>query len=155
MTPTSRPAHVELADHFAKPGSSRHVLRIRLTSGEEVDCFTSFFDYDQLELIVTTQGGVTRRIRPAQVAAIAERRPRWLAYVSLGVVTVGVGALISALLVPLLSPLSAADGALFGALGGAVAAAVVPGVLRSASPVAYAELLDRLGPLAYWRVVFP
>jgi|SRR5690349_1128554 hypothetical protein len=155
MTHPSRPAHVELADHFSSSGSRGQLLRVRLTSGEEFEGVLSAFDADHLVLVVTTSAGQSRKIRPAEVVAIAERRPRWLLQAALGVVTVGVGAFVSALVVPLLAPLAAADGALIGALGGAVAAIIVPGVVRDVSPVAYARLLERLGPLGSWRAVFP
>ena len=154
MTHTARPPHVALADHFADRAMSRHPLRIRLTSGEEFDCHAPFFDVDDLLLVVTTAEGAVRKVRPAEIEALFEHRPRWPAYASLGLVTVVPGAAISAFLVPLLSPLTAVDGALFGALGGVVAVAVLPSFLPSVSPFAYPRLLDRLGPLAYWRTVF-
>jgi len=154
MTPPARPPHVALADYFAGPGTSRHPLRIRLTSGEEFDCRAPLFDADQLVLVVTTSEGVDRKVRPADVEALCERRPRWPVYASLGLVTVVPGVGLSAFLVPLLSPLSAVDGAFLGALGGALAAAVLPWFLPRLSPFAYQRLLERLGPLTYWRTVF-
>src|SRR5438034_3865081 len=84
----ARPAHVALADHFADPGASQRPLRIRLTSGEEFDCHAPVFDIDHLVLIVTTSEGVTRKVRPADIETLYERRPRWPAYASLGLVTV-------------------------------------------------------------------
>jgi hypothetical protein len=126
-----------------------------LTSGVEFACRAPFFDVDQLVLFVTTSEGVVRKVRPAEIQALYEHRPRWPAYAGLGLATVGLGAGISALLVPLLSPFTAVDGALLGALGGAVAAAVFPWFLASLSPFAYQQLLQRLGPFAYWRSVFP
>jgi hypothetical protein len=155
MTHLTRPLHVTLADHFADPRASRHPLRLRLASGEELDCHAPVFDVDQLVLVVTTSDGVARTIRPEEVRALSERRARWPVYAGFTVATVAMGAGISALLVPLLSPLTAVYGALFGALGGGVAAAVVPSVLASVIPVGYARLLERLGPLAYWRSVVP
>jgi len=154
MTRLARPPHVALADYFADPGASRHPLRIRLTTGEAFDCHAPVFDVDQLVLVVTTSQGVARTIQPAEVQALYELRPRWRAYASLAFFTVVPGAGISALLVPLLSPLSAGGGALFGALGGAFAAALVPWLVAGISPFAYQRLLERLGPLAYWRTVF-
>jgi len=71
MTRFTRPAHVELADHFANPGPSQHPLRVRLTSVEEFNCLASTFDIDALVLVATTREGSTRRIRPSEVAAIA------------------------------------------------------------------------------------
>jgi len=155
MTHPARPPHVALADHFADPEASSHPLRLRLASGEEFDCHVACFDVDQLVLVVTTSGGVARQLRPAEIEALYERRPRWLAYAGLTLGTVTLGASISALVVPLLSPLTATEGALLGALGGAIAAAVVPWLLRSISPFAYSQLLERLGPFAYWRAVLP
>src|SRR5437773_12407126 len=76
----ARPAHVALADHFADPGASQRPLRIRLTSGEEFDCHAPVFDIDHLVLIVTTSEGVTRKVRPADIETLYERRPRWPAY---------------------------------------------------------------------------
>ncbi len=149
----ARPAHVALADHFADPGASQRPLRIRLTSGEEFDCHAPVFDIDHLVLIVTTSEGVTRKVRPADIETLYERRPRWPAYASLGLVTVVPSAGLSALLVPLLSPLSALDGAVLGAFGGAVAFGTVPWVLATFHPVAYSRLLGRLG-FAHWRAVF-
>ena len=154
MTHAARPPHVSLADHFADPGAARHPLRLRLTSGEEFGCHTPCFDVDQLVLVVTTFEGIARRVRPAEIEALYERRPLWPAYASLGLVTVIPGAAISALVVPLVSPLSALDGAWFGALGGIVAAATLPWFLPSVSPSVYARLLERLGSFASWRTVF-
>ena len=128
---------------------------MRLASGEELDCYAALFDVDQLVLVVTTSDGVARTIRPDEIRALYERRARWPAYAGLTFATVAMGAGISALLVPLLSPLPAVYGAILGALGGAVAAAVVPSILPSVIPFGYARLLQRLGPLAYWRAVFP
>jgi len=155
MTHPARPPHVALADHFADPGSSRHPLRIRLTSGEEFDCRAPVFDFDHLALLVTTSEGSVRKLRPADIQALYERRPRWPAYAALSVTTVVLGAVTSAVIVPLFSPLTAAGGAFLGALGGALAAAVLPWFLPGLSPFAYQRLLERLGPLAYWRSVFP
>jgi len=155
MTHPTRPIHVTLADHFADAGASRHPLRLRLASGEEFDCHSPSFDVDELVLVVTTYDGVARTIRPGEIHALHERRARWPAYAGLTIATVAIGAGISALLVPLLTSLGAAYGALFGALGGAVAAAAVPSILPSVIPFEYARLLDRLGPLAYWRAVLP
>src|SRR2546430_13604509 len=126
MTHLATPPHVTLADHFADPDASRHPLRLRLTSGEELDCHAPSFDVDQLVLVVTTSDGVARTIRPDEIRALYERRARWLPYAGLTVATVAMGAGISALLVPLLSPFTAVYGAFLGALGGGVAAAVVP-----------------------------
>jgi len=154
MTHPARPAHLALADHFANPGSSRHPLRIRLTSGEEFDCRAPCFDVDRLVLSVITSTGAVREIRPADIQVVYERRPRWPAYAGLSVTTVAMGAAISAVLVPLIAPLTAADGAFLGALGGALAAAVLPWFLPSLSPFAYQRLLERLGPFASWRTVF-
>jgi len=154
MRHPARPPHVALADHFANPASSRHPLRIRLTSGEEFDCRAPCFDVDHLALSVTTSEGAVRKIRPADIQVVYERRPRWPAYAGLSVTTVALGAAISAVLVPLLAPLTAADGAFLGALGGALAAAVLPWFLSSLSPFAYQRLLERLGPFASWRTVF-
>src|SRR5881398_1478324 len=148
-TDLSVPPHVALADHFADPGASERPLRIRLTSGEEFDCHAPVFDIEELVLVVTTSGGVTRKVRPADIQTLSERRPSWPAYASLGLVP-GVG--LSALLVPLLSPLGALDGAILGAFGGAVAFATVPWVLATFSPVAYSRLLGRTG-FAHWRTV--
>ena len=147
------PPHVALADHFADPGASERPLRIRLTSGEAFDCHAPVFDIEELVLVVTTSGGVTRKVRPADIQTLSERRPSWPAYASLGLVTVVPGAGLSALLVPLLSPLGALDGAILGAFGGAVAFATVPWVLATFSPVAYSRLLGRTG-FAHWRTVF-
>src|SRR5437867_2431259 len=155
ITPLARPLHVTLADHVADPGASRHPLRVRLASGEELDCHARFFDVDQLVLVVTTSDGVARTIRPEEIRALYERRVRWSAYAGLTLATVAMGAGISALLVPLLSPLTAVYGALLGALGGGAAAAVVRSALPSVIPLEYARLLERLGPLAYWRAVLP
>jgi len=155
MTHPTRPVHVSLADHFADAGASRHPLRLRLASGEELECHSPSFDVDRLVLVVTTYDGVARTIRAREIQALYERRARWPAYAGLTFATVVMGAGISALLVPLLSPLGAAYGALFGALGGAVAGGVVPSVLPNVIPFEYARLLDRLGRLAYWRAVFP
>ena len=110
---------------------------------------------DQLVLVVTTSDGVARTIRPGEIRALYERRARWLAYAGLTVATVAMGAGISALLVPLLSQFTAVYGAFLGALGGGVAAAVVPSVLARVIPLGYARLLERLGPLAYWRSILP
>jgi len=155
ITPLARPLHVTLADHFADPGASRHPLRVRLASGEELDCHAPFFDVDQLVLVVTTADSVARTIRPEEIRALYERRVRWSAYAGLTFATVAMGAGISALLVPLLSPLTAVYGALLGALGGGAAAAVVRSALPSVIPLEYARILERLGPLAYWRAVLP
>jgi hypothetical protein len=155
MTHPARPLHVTLADHFADARASRHPLRVRLASGEEFDCHSPSFDVDQLLLVVTTYDGVARTIRPGEIQALHERRARWPAYAGLTFATVAIGAGMSAFVVPLLSPLTAVYGAFFGALGGAVAAAVVPTILPGVIPFEYARLLDRLGPLAYWRAVFP
>jgi len=153
VTHPARPPHVALADHFADPGASQRPLRIRLTSGEEFDCHAPVFDIEQLVLVVTTSQGVTRELRPTDIETLYERRPRWPAYASLGLVTVVPGAGLSALLVPLLSPLGALDGAILGAFGGAVAFAAVPWVLATFNPVAYSRLLGRLG-FGRWRTVF-
>src|SRR2546429_1322 len=150
----ARPAHVALADHFADPGASQRPLRIRLTSGEEFDCHAPVFDIDHLVLIVTTSEGVTRKVRPADIETLYERRPRWPAYASLGLVTVVPSAGLSALLVPLLSPLSALDGAVLGAFGGAVAFGTVLWVLATFHPVAYSRLLGRPG-FAHWAGGLP
>jgi len=155
MTHLARPLHVTLADHFADPEALRRPLRLRLASGEEFDCHAPCLDVDQLVLVVTTSDGVARTIRPDEIRALYERRARWLAYAGLTVATVAMGAGISALLVPLLSPFTAVYGAFLGALGGGVAAAVVPSVLARVIPLGYARLLERLGPLAYWRTVLP
>src|SRR5438132_11317012 len=76
MRHPARPPHVALADHFADPGSSRHPLRIRLTSGEEFDCRAPCFDVDHLALSVTTSEGAVRKILPAHIQVLYERRPR-------------------------------------------------------------------------------
>ena len=154
MTHPARPPHVALADHFADPGTSRHPLRIRLTSGEEFGCSAPSFDIDQLVLVVTASEGAGRKIRPADIQVVYECRPRWPAYAGLSVTTVVLGAVTSAVILPQLSPLTAAVGAFLGALGGALAAAALPWFLPSLSPFAYQRLLERLGPLAYWRTVF-
>src|SRR2546426_574392 len=112
MRHPARPPHVALADHFANPASSRHPLRIRLTSGEEFDCRAPCFDVDHLVLSVTTSEGDVRKVRPADIQVVYERRPRWPAYAGLSVTTVAMGAAMSAVLVPLLAPLTAADGPL-------------------------------------------
>src|SRR3989449_10009331 len=134
MTHAARPLHVSLADLFTAPGAARHPLLLRLTSGEEFECHTPCFDVDQLVLVVTTFEGIARRVRPAEIEALYERRPLWPAYASLGLVTVIPGAAISALVVPLVSPLSALDGARFGALRGIVAPATLSWVLPPPSP---------------------
>ena|SRR2546422_886501 len=118
MTHPARPPHVALADHFADPGASERPLRIRLTSGEEFDCHAPVFDIEELVVVVTTSEGITRKVRPADIQTLSERRPGWPAYASLGLLTVVPGAGLSALLVPLLSPLGALDGAILGAFGG-------------------------------------
>src|SRR5436305_6152627 len=120
MTHLARPLHVTLADHFADPGASRHPLRVRLASGEEVDCHAPFFDVDQLVLVVTTSDGVARTIRPEEIRALYERRVRWPAYAGLTFATIAMGAGISALMVHLLSQLHPVYGAILGALGGDV-----------------------------------
>lgn len=153
MTRLARPPHVALADHFADPGASLRPLRIRLRSGEELDCHAPVFDIDRLMLVVATSEGVTRTLHPTEIEALYERRPGWPAYASLGLVTVVPGAGLSAFLIPLLSPLSALDGALLGAFGGAVAFGIVPWALATFTPVAYSRLLERLGS-ARWRLVF-
>ena len=155
MTHLATPPHVTLADHFADPDASRHPLRLRLTSGEELDCHAPSFDVDQLVLVVTTSDGVARTIQPEEIRALYERRLRWSADLGLTLATVAMGTGIGALLVPLLSPLTAGYGALFGALGGGVAAAIVRSVLPSVIPLEYARLLERLDSLAYWRAVLP
>src|SRR2546427_9875985 len=98
MTHPARPPHVALADHFADPRMSRHPLRIRLTSGEEFDCHAPFFDVDDFLLVVTTAEGAVRKVGPAEVEALFEHRPRWLAYASLVLVSVALGAALIAFL---------------------------------------------------------
>ena len=155
MTIPARPRHATLADHFADAGASRHPLRLRLVSGEELDCHSPSFDVDQLVLVVTTYDGVVRRIPPGEIRDLYERRARWPAYAGLTFATVAVSVGISAFLVPLLSPLGAIYGAMIGALGGAAAASAVATILPSVIPFEYARLLDRLGSLAYWHAVLP
>src|SRR5437870_13495116 len=117
MTYPTRPIHVTLADHFADAGVSRHPLRLRLASGEELDCHSPSFDVDELDLVVTTYDGVARTIRPGEIQALYERRARWLAYAGLTIATLAIGAVISALLAPSLTPRGAVYRALLGARG--------------------------------------
>src|SRR5437879_12852214 len=119
MRHPARPPHVALADHFGDPGSSRHPLRIRLTSGEEFDCRAPCFDVDHLVLSVTTSEGDVRKVRHADIQVVYERRPRWPANAGLSVTTVELGAAMSEVLVPLITPINAAAGAFLGAIGGA------------------------------------
>src|SRR5437867_13146861 len=113
------PPHVALADHFADPGASERPLRIRLTSGEAFDCHAPVFDIEELVLVVTTSGGVTRKVRPADIQTLSERRPSSPAYASLGLVKVVRGAGPRAPLVPRLPPLGPLGRAIPGAVGGA------------------------------------
>ena len=92
MTHPARPPHVALADHFAGPGASERPLRIRLTSGEEFDCHAPVFEIEDLVLVVTTSEGITRKVWPADIQTVSERRPGWSAYASLGLLTLVPGA---------------------------------------------------------------
>src|SRR5947209_18493657 len=101
MRHPARPPHVALADHFANPASSRHPLRIRLTSGEEFDCRAPCFDVDHLVLSVTTSEGDVRKVRPADIQVVYERRPRCPAYAGTSVTTVALVPTMTPSLLPL------------------------------------------------------
>ena len=153
ITHSPRPPHVVLADHFAQAGACTHPLRIRLTSGEQFDCYRPHFDVDELVLSVTTYEGVVRNVRAAEVQAIFERRPRLPVYAGVSLAAILLGAGICALVVPFLAPLTAVDGASIGGLAGALGAAVL--LLPTLNPVAYPRLVEHLGGFVHWRAVFP
>ena len=151
----TRPVHVTLADHFANPSASRCVVRIVLVSGEEVDGYAPSFDPDELVLQITTTDGARRTIRPAEIQALLEHRPRWSFYAAATGAIVLLAGSLSAFLVPLLSPLSGLQGAFIGGIAGAAAAYAVSSSVASLAPVEYARRWRRLGPLTRWRTIIP
>lgn len=124
-------------------------------SGEEVDGYAPSFDPDELVLVITTTDGATRTIRPAEIQALFEHRPRWSFYAAATGAIVLLSGSLSAFLVPLLSPLSSLQGAFIGAIAGVAAAYAVSSSIGSVAPVEYARGWQRLAPLTRWHTIIP